>query len=57
MNPNFEDFVQAIGAMAESLTLFRNQLVENGFSKEEALALSQTYLQTILGGKNGRDHQ
>lgn len=56
MKDNIEDFIAAIGALAESVALFKQELERCGFGKDETLSLCNTYLQTVLikasGGQN-----
>lgn len=56
MNNKTEELINAIGAMAESLGLFRMELERSGFDREESIMLCNTYLRTLLtqnvGGQN-----
>jgi hypothetical protein len=60
VNEQTLNFIAAIGAMAESLSVFREQLIAGGFTRDEALTICLAYLTTTLqnlkssgtGGKN-----
>lgn len=53
MNNKAKELVTAIGAMAESLGLFRRELERSGFDREESIMLCNTYLRTLLTQNNG----
>ena len=58
MKNKIEELVTDVGAMAESLGLFRMELERNGFDRGESIALCNTYLRTLLtqnGGNDGRE--
>lgn len=57
MNNKTEELVTAIGAMAESLGLFRRELERSGFDREESIALCNTYLRTLLTQNNGGQNE
>ena len=46
------NIIDALKACAEMCGILMNHLVEQGFSRKEALALTQTYLQTITTPKS-----
>lgn len=49
------DVVDAIKAVGEMCGIFMAQLEEQGFSRKEALTLTQTYLQETLRPKSKED--
>ncbi len=46
----YEDFINGIGALAETLSLFYNNLMNRGFDKEQAFKLTQNFLLVTLSG-------
>lgn len=48
MNDEVKQLITAVGAMAEMLSEFTKQLQKNGYSRAEAVALTHTYLKTIV---------
>lgn len=59
MNDDLKNYVLAMGALAESLRLFREELKKNGFSSAEALRLTEVYLRETISGafnKNKEDN-
>jgi len=48
MKKETNDFVEATGAIAESLSLLLVELLKHDFTREEAFSLCRTYLETIL---------
>lgn len=48
MNDDVKQLVTAIGALAETCCEFTKQLQKNGYSRAEAVALTHTYLKTIV---------
>ena len=56
MNDELKQFVLGIGALAESLRLFRDELLKNGFSRTEAMSLTSTFLrETISNANNNKE--
>lgn len=47
-----KDLVNAIGSLGEMCGLFRASLLKCGFTREEALELTKTYLQVTLSSAN-----
>lgn len=46
------ELLNALGAMSETCGFFMKQLMAQGFTRKEAIQLTQAYLQsTITGGK------
>jgi hypothetical protein len=59
MSEDLKNYVLAMGALAESLRLFREELKKNGFSSAEALRLTEVYLRETISGafnKNKEDN-
>jgi hypothetical protein len=50
MNEELKQFVLAMGALAESLRMFRHELLKNGFSPAEAMRLTEVYLRETISG-------
>ena len=44
MNEQTNSFIDAMGAMGESAAFFRDQLIEKGFTRREALELVKTFV-------------
>lgn len=53
MSGKTEELITAIGAMTESLGLFRRELERSGFDRGETIVLCNTYLRTLLTQNNG----
>ena len=51
--PKPQDILNSIGAMAEMLDAFHNQLLDRGFDKGDALYLTGEFLKTIINPKQG----
>ncbi len=51
MNDDLQDMLNAMGALAEQLAFFRDQLIDHGFDEDEALTLCQELMRTMLKGK------
>ena len=47
MNEGLKDYIQAMGALAEAMALFRRKLMKNGFTRDEALELTKVYLNNL----------
>lgn len=52
MNEEISSVLNAVGAMAEVLRVFYENLVEHGFTKQEALYLVSDYMKTVFGARN-----
>lgn len=50
--PSPDEVIQAVGVTAEMCWLFYKTSVNNGFSPEQALVLTQTYLSALLKKPN-----
>ena len=48
-------FIYGLGAMAEALGVFRDCRIENGFTRDEALAMCVTFLEAAFGRKEGAE--
>ena len=46
-----EELVTAVGAMCEFLGLMRKNLMEQGFTREEAVAMCTIAMASMTGGK------
>lgn len=59
MNEKIRQLLDAVGAMAEMCRASYDSFVDAGFTPVQALALTQTFLQTTLmmaqGGSHGND--
>lgn len=45
-----QDFIDAIGAMSETLGLLYKDLINQGFSSDDALKLTSDYMKTAFCG-------
>jgi len=50
-----KDLLMVVGAAAELCGLLREQLMQNGFTREEAVAMSTEYLKILATPKNKED--
>jgi hypothetical protein len=57
MNDDVKQFVLAVGALAETLRVFRTELLKNGFSRAETMELTKTYLQQTLASANSNNKE
>lgn len=48
----FENFVNALGVMAETLKVFYDGLIKQGFTKQEAIYLTGSCMKMLFGGRN-----
>lgn len=48
MSDSVKDFVNGLGAIAESCGILRDALISSGFTRTEAIALCRTYLQSLV---------
>lgn len=48
MADNVKQFIQGLGAIAESSGILRDQLIANGFTRTEAITLCRTYIQSMV---------
>ena len=51
MNDDLQNTLNAMGALAEQLAFFRDQLIDHGFDDDESLVLCQELMHSLLGGK------
>lgn len=49
--PNLNETLTAVGALAELLNFFHKALLEKGFTEENAIRLTEKYLEVITGTK------
>ena len=43
-NNGLNEFMFAIGALAEMMRMYRDELLKNGFSRREAIQLTQAFM-------------
>lgn len=55
MNDELKNFVTGIGALAEALRLFRDELLKNGFSRDETIFLTKAFLQETLSAQKNKE--
>lgn len=53
MEEKLKEMLDAVGALAEELAFFRDQLIDNHFDDEEALILCRELMRITLGRANG----
>ena len=54
MSDNLKNFINGLGAVAESSGILRDQLIRNGFTRTEAITLCRTYIQSlVMNAKSG----
>lgn len=53
MNEEVKKMILSIGVIAEALSIMRDNLVKNGFTREEAIRLCGDFLRAMMGG--GKD--
>ena len=51
MKEEISSVLNAVGAMAEVLMVFYENLIKHGFTKQEALYLVSDYMKTVFGGE------
>lgn len=53
-----KEFIMAVGALAEVMRLFRDELLKNGFTRREAIQLTQAFMveQISLSQKSKEDN-
>ena len=51
MKEEISSVLNAVGAMAEVLMVFYENLIKQGFTKQEALYLVSDYMKTVFGGE------
>lgn len=56
MNEGLKDFIQAVGALAEVMRLYREELLKNGFTRKEAIQLTQAFMLEQLRLNNKEDN-
>ena len=55
MNKHANDFVTAVGALAEGCGLFMVELLNQGFSRKEALSLTEAFVKSTLQSKPNKE--
>ena len=48
MEDELKEYMDAIGALAETLSIFRDELEKSGFSRDEAVFFCGTFLEITL---------
>lgn len=56
MNEELKEYINAVGALAEAMALFRSSLLKQGFTKAEALELTKVYLNNLTNTKHKEDN-
>lgn len=49
MNKDIKDIINSVGATAEMLRLFYDNLIKQGFTNQEALQLTSNYMKAVFG--------
>lgn len=44
MDQKLKELITAVGALAEMMRLFRDELMKNGFTRKEAIQLTQAFM-------------
>ena len=57
MNEELEQFVLGMGALAESLRLFRDELLKNGFTRSEAMRLAEAFLRETISSATNKNKE
>ncbi len=57
MNEELNQFVLGMGALAESLRLFRTELLKNGFSSAETMRLTEAFLRETISSANTKNKE
>lgn len=52
MENGLKEYIQAVGALAEMMRLYRDELMKNGFTRREAIQLTQTFMLEQLKNNN-----
>lgn len=58
MSKELMDFLNAVGAIAETAGILRDRLMQNGFSRQEAVSICSSMISSIFqpqAKKNGND--
>ncbi len=56
MNEKLKEFVTAVGALAETLTLFHRGLIQNGLDETDALYLTKEFMLNALKTNSEEDN-
>ena len=54
-NEGFNQFRMGMGLMAESLRMFNAELLRNGFTREEAMRLTEVFLKETISTANNKE--
>ena len=52
INKYIKDLVNGLGAMAEVAAVYRDKLIENGFTREEAVTISAEFVRSLTKPDN-----
>lgn len=44
MDDNLKEYIKAVGALAEMMSLYRDKLMKNGFTRREAIQIAQNII-------------
>ena len=44
MDDNLQEYIKAVGALAEMMRLYREKLMKNGFTRREAIQIAQNII-------------
>lgn len=50
-----DDVVNAFGVLAEMASILRDRLVENGFTRDEAVMICSRFISTSVSGRREED--
>lgn len=51
-----KEFIMAVGALAEMMRLFRDELLKNGFTRREAIQLTQAFMVEQISQKSKEEN-
>lgn len=53
MNEEMKNVLQAVGLACEMASLIREQMEQNGFTRDEAVAVAGSYILSVLNPRGG----
>jgi hypothetical protein len=56
MNEGLKEFITAVGALAEMMRLFRDELMKNGFTRRETIQLVEAFMVEQITQKPKEDN-
>lgn len=56
MSEQLNEFIRAVGAMAEMMRLYRDELLKNGFTRREAIQLTEAFMLEQLKQNHKEDN-